>query len=579
MPRHPKLGLALSGGGFRASLFHIGVLARLAELGVLKSVDVISTVSGGSIVGAHYYLLLKKLLESKTDAEIKPSDYSDLVREVERTFLAGVQRNLRTRAYAGIVDNFKMIWSKRFTRSDRMAKLYDEYFYASAAGKRDICMNELKIAPRGWMAPAFNPRLHNKARKHKIPALIINATTLNTGRNWQFSAVEAGEYEQDGGETYNKNTLCVPFRYEIDGKPNPVLPKKYQEIPLSIAVAASACVPGIFVPLPLTDLYCNFVPKLVDGGVYDNQGIFSLIHARCTHIFVSDASGQMDDQIQPGSGILSVLMRSNSVLTDRTRDAGFEHLSALKECGELDFAALHLRQEFVPPELHPHEGPKPWETTVPPKTKYEVRGEVQYRLSNIRTDLDSFTTIEAQSLMCSGHSMTGAYFPARWRSLFRASPPDPKKISWGFHSMAPYVRGERRSERFKENLKAGEALVFKAFRLVPGLGFVGIALALLLLVLLACAAVQIGFENSIRLLGFTAFVLLVHGILSALPKEIRFLYRIDEFAMRVTAGATAMIFGWLLSRIHLLLVERLYLKYGSSPTHPPAPPSLEREGG
>ena len=145
--------------------------------------------------------------------------------------------------------------------------------------------------------------------------------------------------------------------------------------------------------------------------------------------------------------------------------------------------------------------------------------------------------------------------------------------------MAPYVRGERRSERFKENLKAGEALVFKAFRLVPGLGFVGIALALLLLVLLACAAVQIGFENSIRLLGFTAFVLLVHGILSALPKEIRFLYRIDEFAMRVTAGATAMIFGWLLSRIHLLLVERLYLKYGSSPTHPPAPPSLEREGG
>ena len=51
-----KVGLALSGGGFRASLFHIGVLARLAELDVLRRVEVLSCVSGGSILGAHYYL-------------------------------------------------------------------------------------------------------------------------------------------------------------------------------------------------------------------------------------------------------------------------------------------------------------------------------------------------------------------------------------------------------------------------------------------------------------------------------------------------------------------------------------------
>ncbi len=54
-----KVGLALSGGGFRASLFHIGVLARLAELDMLRRVEVISCVSGGSIVGAHYYLELR----------------------------------------------------------------------------------------------------------------------------------------------------------------------------------------------------------------------------------------------------------------------------------------------------------------------------------------------------------------------------------------------------------------------------------------------------------------------------------------------------------------------------------------
>ena len=36
------------------------VLARLAEMDVLRSVEVLSTVSGGSIVGAHYYLEVKK---------------------------------------------------------------------------------------------------------------------------------------------------------------------------------------------------------------------------------------------------------------------------------------------------------------------------------------------------------------------------------------------------------------------------------------------------------------------------------------------------------------------------------------
>ena len=55
-----KVGLALSGGGFRASLFHIGFLARLAELDMLRHIEVLSCVSGGSILGAFYYLELRK---------------------------------------------------------------------------------------------------------------------------------------------------------------------------------------------------------------------------------------------------------------------------------------------------------------------------------------------------------------------------------------------------------------------------------------------------------------------------------------------------------------------------------------
>ena len=45
----PGIGLALSGGGFRATLFHCGALWRLGELGILARLDRVSSVSGGSI--------------------------------------------------------------------------------------------------------------------------------------------------------------------------------------------------------------------------------------------------------------------------------------------------------------------------------------------------------------------------------------------------------------------------------------------------------------------------------------------------------------------------------------------------
>src|SRR6476659_3640747 len=49
-PRRHGVGLCLSGGGYRAALFHLGALRRLAELGVLSQVRTISAVSGGAII-------------------------------------------------------------------------------------------------------------------------------------------------------------------------------------------------------------------------------------------------------------------------------------------------------------------------------------------------------------------------------------------------------------------------------------------------------------------------------------------------------------------------------------------------
>src|SRR5215217_5316804 len=62
---------------------------------------------------------------------------------------------------------------------------------------------------------------------------------------------------------------------------------------LGYAVAASSCVPGLFEPFPLKDLYPSRVVRLVDGGVHDNQGIGALIEQDCNVLLVSDASGQM----------------------------------------------------------------------------------------------------------------------------------------------------------------------------------------------------------------------------------------------------------------------------------------------
>jgi NTE family protein len=51
----PKIGLALSGGGSRAIAFHLGCLRALHRLGLLDRVAILSTVSGGSVIGAYFH--------------------------------------------------------------------------------------------------------------------------------------------------------------------------------------------------------------------------------------------------------------------------------------------------------------------------------------------------------------------------------------------------------------------------------------------------------------------------------------------------------------------------------------------
>ena len=148
-----KVGLALSGGGFRASLYHIGVLAQLAELDMLRYVEVISSVSGGSILGTYYYLELRHLLQTKADTEITREDYIQIVKNIESGFVAGVQRNILGRMFLEPGSNWKVLTSTSSTTTDRLADLYERELYARVqdefAGSPQRYIQDLLVRPAG----------------------------------------------------------------------------------------------------------------------------------------------------------------------------------------------------------------------------------------------------------------------------------------------------------------------------------------------------------------------------------------------------------------------------------------------
>jgi len=409
-----KVGLALSGGGFRASLFHIGVLARLAESDVLRHVEVISCVSGGSILGAHYYLELRNLLQTKADKDITQQDYIDLVARVEKDFLAGVQKNLRTKGITSLRYNLKAALSSHYTITDYMGKLYETQLYSrvhDGENKDKRFLSGLYIKPPDEKE-GFYPRQDNWKRRNKVPMLVLNATALNTGHTWQFTASWMGEPPVGADAEVDRNFRLRRVYYDA-----PDLPDRYHRFPLGRAVAASSCVPGLFEPVELEGLYTDskegdITVQLVDGGVHDNQGTSSLLEENCAVILVSDASGQMVSETRPKSGTLDVPLRSNSILQSRVREAQFEELAARKRSSLLrGLMFLHLKKDLDAKRIDwvgHKEPPDPADRETGkdnPYTTYGVDKTIQHQLSATRTDLDSFSDTEGCALMCSGYAM------------------------------------------------------------------------------------------------------------------------------------------------------------------------------
>ncbi len=249
------VGLCLSGGGYRAMVFHIGGLWRLNEIGVLPTLKRVSSVSGGSITAAVLGMNWKQL--GFTGA--KPSTPLDTFKR----FLVNPLREL-----ASTTVDEGAIFGGIFlpgTIADHVADKYDDLLFHGRT---------LQDLPSDTEGPRF----------------VINATNVQSGVLMRFSK----PYMRD---------------YRIGKVLNP-------KLPLSRAVGASSAFPPILSPAEIDtakyDLQfepsdsgedLNFPPyttKLVlsDGGVYDNLGLETAWKHYKT-LLVSDGGGHYKPETEP----------------------------------------------------------------------------------------------------------------------------------------------------------------------------------------------------------------------------------------------------------------------------------------
>ena len=249
-PDH-RIGLALSGGGFRAVAFHLGVLRALHDRDVLKHVEVLSTVSGGSLIGAmwaysdddfaNFDKKVTDLLRSRLDWRIARGVFA-----AKRT--PQILASFTTSAAASAATTVRSV-ARRMIRQ---------------LAARPLTIG-VEPRPRNWMnrtaavRDVFSRILGNAPinEPRRDVHVILNACDLRSGSAFRFGSVESG---------------CSRYGRLTDNS-----------LPVPLAVAASAAYP---VALPALDVRWSFTDRdgsttaqrllLTDGGVFDNLGTSAL---------------------------------------------------------------------------------------------------------------------------------------------------------------------------------------------------------------------------------------------------------------------------------------------------------------
>ena len=259
-----KIALALSGGGFRATAYHLGIMARLAEDGALEDVSFISTVSGGSLCTGLVYALNHFVWPNSTDY------LNQIVPEARRLMTSF---DLQSALVFRVLRRF---WTAFETRADDLSALLQERWHVTAR------LSDLPPHPR-WM---------------------INATCYESGKNWRFERWRMGDYVFG----YSRDTQ-LPLSDAVAasaGFPGLVGALKLKttdrkwykyasEMKEDMALMDQAGPEGghtIAVDPPCPEVH------LWDGGVYDNHGLEGLMdhdtgwREGIDFLIVGDAAGR-----------------------------------------------------------------------------------------------------------------------------------------------------------------------------------------------------------------------------------------------------------------------------------------------
>jgi NTE family protein len=239
----PGIALCLSGGGFRAMLFHVGALWRLLEAEYLRRLARISSVSGGSIIAARLGLVWDELELDRADALDR---FRDLVVDPIRR-LAGRTIDVPAIARGLLLPG---------TINARLAAAYRSHLYRGAT------LQSLPVAPR----------------------FVINATNLQSGALWRFSR----PYMWD---------------YRVGQIPRPEFPladavAASSAFPPVLSPARPTFREEQYAPASGDDLQrapYTTKPVLTDGGVYDNLGL-ETAWKRCRTVLISDGGGAMIEE-------------------------------------------------------------------------------------------------------------------------------------------------------------------------------------------------------------------------------------------------------------------------------------------
>lgn len=366
--------LALSGGGYRSTLFQMGVIIRMNELGMLCNLKCISGVSGGSIASGYLGLKWSKL-----------------------NFVNRVAQDL----FKEYIDPLRAFCSKTIDAGDIVGGWINP---TKSAGEELV-----QTLDRELFSGAVLEDLPN-SNEPMCPRFVFSATSLNTGARFWFSREDIGDW-MIGCAVSNK-------------------------LRLARAVAASSAFPPFFSPLridisglkfsPCLDTNNNEIPTIKDrpdlydhvdcgdGGIYDNLALGAIWESYKT-LWVSDASMPVDPVADIHTGIIytALLMRINDLLM-RTAEARRRQ----------DLLEMFKSIEGVSSRQGTY-----WSTSTAIEN-FHTEGQllceekVTEELARLGTRLAAFTEAHQCQLINWGYALADAAI--RRNHTFEQSPPPPK---------------------------------------------------------------------------------------------------------------------------------------------------------